>query len=346
MRVVVTGGASFIGSHLVERLVADGHQVRVIDNFTSGSGRNLQDAYQMGLDWRGQVICLDLRIATPSQLAKLIQGYDLVYHLAADHGGRGYVEKRQIATSNNFAIDNNLFQAAVLAGTPRIIYASSGCIYPKYLQEQGNVCYLGETDDGSNPNDGYDPDGLYGLAKLAGELTLQRLYQECGIESVSCRFFTVYGPRAKENHAIISFIARAFIQRDPWLVWGDGTQVRNWTHVDDIVNGLVLSQSLSGCESLNLGTMETITVDQAVAEVLQHTRDCYYPDYNPEIQHDLTMPTGPMVRVADNFRYLQLGGHPLTPFTEGVRSTLDWYFQNKNRDWVEQELDRLLVDRR
>ena len=338
-KAVVTGGASFIGSHLVEKLLAQGDEVIVLDNLSSGSLTNLSDSIQ---DPRLTIFEPDLRVCTVSQIKEMLKGANIVYHLAADHGGRGYVELNQVNCSNNFAIDNNVFQACIQARIPKIVFASSGCIYPMHLQtDTSKMLYLTEEDAGPP----YDPDGLYGMAKLTGELTLQRMFEENDIESTSCRFFTVYGPRAKENHAIISFIARAYAQRNPFDVWGDGTQVRNWTYVDDIVNGLVMSGRFHGCNVLNLGTIERITVEQAVRTTLALANQLYYHgEYNPEIQHDLTKPTGPLNRVADNTKYLGYGSPPLVTFQEGLRKTIKWYFETEHSNI--EDLDRLLIDRK
>lgn len=365
MKITVTGGASFIGSHLVDALLAEGNEVQIIDDLSSGTLDNLPPDDT----WYGRlkVTTIDLREELPRRIATQIRSSDIVYHLAADHGGRGYVETRQVATSNNFAIDNNVFQACILANVPKIIFASSGCVYPICLQGEENLYgtkepYSLSEDDikaightGYSWGDdigGYDPDGLYGLAKLTGELTLQEIYKENGIESVSCRFFTVYGPRAKENHAIISFIARAFIRQDPWQVWGDGTQIRNWTHVRDIIQGLLLARDLPGCQALNIGTEEHITVRQAVFKTIDlankyhFTRAISIPkNYKPMINWDLTKPTGPMVRVASSQKYKDLGG-TFTPFDEGLEETLNWYFSSHDRDQVAADFERLLIERK
>lgn len=350
MKITITGGASFIGSHLVDALLAEGNKIQVIDDFSSGSIENLP------LGGTFKFTNIDLRHESPSRIAAQIRTSDIVYHLAANHGGRGYVETRQVATSNNFAIDNNVFQACILADIPKIIFASSGCVYPLRYQTSefaDNPIELTEGDVGPGTHGaGFHPDGLYGFAKLAAELTLQEMYKENGIESVSCRFFTVYGPRAKENHAIISFIARAFIRQDPWQVWGDGTQIRNWTHVRDIIQGLLLARNLDGCQALNIGTEEHITVREAVFKTidLANTRNGVYRAqngewYNPMVEWDLTKPTGPMVRVASSQKYKELGGE-FTPFDIGLEETLNWYFDIRDRDQVAADFERLLIERK
>lgn len=337
-KVIVTGGASFIGSHLVERLLSQGDQVTVLDDLSSGDLSNLSQCIQ---DPNLTVFQPDLRNCAVSQIRSFFERAKVVYHLAADHGGRGYVELHQVSCSNNFSIDNNVIQGCIQARVPKVVFASSGCIYPMNLQtDTSKMLYLTEED--ARPP--YDPDGLYGMAKLVGELTLQRAYEEAGLESTSCRFFTVYGPRAKENHAVISFIARAFGQRNPFTVWGDGTQVRNWTYVDDIVNGLVMSAHFKGCNAINLGTTERITVEYAMQLTIAYANEHYYSgDYDPKIEYDLTKPTGPMNRVADNEKYLATSPPPLMSFRDGLLKTMEWYFST---DHNTEELDRLLIDRK
>ncbi len=379
MKTLVTGGCSFIGSHLVEKLVEMGDEVFVIDDLSSGSLENFTREILPDRDFR--VSKRNLREWAPVMLEPALKGMDRIFHLAADHGGRGYVEERQIACSNNFAIDNNVLQAALLAEVPRMIFASSGCIYPTMVQEDVNTSVLLTEEDASIEVQGelkhdagsfyysqagvaggglwgaIQPDGLYGLAKLAMEMSLEHAFRENDLSSVSCRFFTVYGPRAKENHAIMSFIARAFTKQDPWIVWGDGSQVRNWTYVDDIVDGMISSADHplfeKGAHQINLGTSEEITVRDAVREVimleaqrLSGTKNLHAEDfYNPTITYDETKPTGPLNRVADNSFWISLTGIEPMPFTEGLKRTFDWYYETKDSDFVSENFERLLIER-
>ena len=102
----------------------------------------------------------------------------------------------------------------------------------------------------------YDADNMYGWAKLMGELSLRAYHRDYGLKSVSCRYFTVYGPRGHENHAVMAMIARAFIRQDPFEVWGSGRQVRNWTYVSDIVAGTLLAAArIDDARAVNLGTL-------------------------------------------------------------------------------------------
>jgi nucleoside-diphosphate-sugar epimerase len=325
--VLVTGGASFIGSHLVDALIERGGCVRVVDDLSSGDLANL--AAHQGSS-RLEFVKADLR--EPAVARSAVDGVDVVFHLAADHGGRGYVDRHQAGPASNLFLDGVVFSEALRAGTDQVIFASSGCVYPNYLQEDpAQVLYLRE--DMVGPP--YDADNMYGYAKLMGELTLQAYAREHGLKAASCRYFTAYGPRANETHAVMAMIARAFVRKDPFEVWGTGEQIRNWTYVDDIVTGTILvAERVTDGSAVNLGTMERVRVMDAarmILDLLGHSSDiATRPD----------MPTGPLNRVADNRHARELlGWEPSVQFSQGVRRTIEWYTQSKDRDGVASVLE-------
>ena len=331
--VLVTGGASFIGSHLVDQLISLGATVRVVDDLSSGTITNIQSHITSD---RIKFIKGDLRDHKILELA--MQGIDIVFHLAADHGGRGYVELHQTDTANNFVIDGLVFKEALKQKVHKVVYASSGCIYPNFLQKNVNKeLYLKE--DMARPP--YDCDNLYSWAKMMAELQLKASYREHGLMSVSCRFFTVYGPRGIENHAIMALIAKAFIRQDPFEVWGNGKQVRNWTYVDDIVRGMILAaEKVNDSTSINLGTQERIKVIDAVKMIFDYFK------FHPKIDFQLHMPVGPVNRVADNSLAKELlGWEPKTKFSEGLITTIDWYIKNHEITKTKDKLHTLLVNR-
>ena len=172
-------------------------------------------------------------------------GMDVIFHLAADHGGRGYVDLHQYACSTNLGLDSILFRSAIDAEVEQVVYASSGCIYPLYLQvDPGETLYLTE--------DMEKAPGTTRMACTAWRRWPQSpcsvpMHDEHGMKTASCRYFTVYGPRGVENHAVIAMSPWAFLRQDPFFVWGTGAQIRNWTYVDDIVEGTIRSaQSYRG----------------------------------------------------------------------------------------------------
>src|SRR5260370_2374167 len=128
-----------------------------------------------------------------------------------------------------------------------------------------------------------------------GEFTLQASAEEPTLGAAPCRYFTVYGPRGVENHAVIDMVARAFLGQNPFEVWGDGTQIRNWTYIDDIVEGTILAgEKINDGTAVNLGTMERITVLECAKMV------CDFTKHKAEIKKRPDMPTGRLSRVAGN----------------------------------------------
>jgi nucleoside-diphosphate-sugar epimerase len=333
-RVLVTGGASFIGSTLVDHLINRGTTgIRIVDDLSSGTRENIQAHIDAG---RVEISIENL--LTPGAADQSVEGIDVVFHLAAIHGGRGYVDLHQAECAKNLALDGNLIRAAYSAGVEKFVFASSGCVYPLHIQQDvKRELYL--TEDMVGPP--YEADGMYGWAKLMGELTLKAYYRDFGMKSVSCRFFTVYGERGVENHAVMAMIARAFVGQNPFEVWGDGTQIRNWTYVGDIVEGMILcAERVDDASAVNLGTMERTRVIDAVREVLRYTGQ------KAEIKFLTDMPVGPLNRVASNeFSKRLLSWEPRVMFMDGLHRTIDWYFATKKRDAVSGYLARMLTER-
>jgi nucleoside-diphosphate-sugar epimerase len=329
--VLVTGGMSFIGSHLVERLLGEGACIRVADNLSSGNRANLGAV-------EGRFEFLEGDLLDRAFCRTAMSGMDTVFHLAADHGGRGYVDLHQAGPASNLALDGNVFFEAARAGVKKIVYASSGCVYPNHLQtDPSKEVYLSE--DLVGPP--YDADNMYGWAKLMGELALRAYCKERGMKGASCRFFTVYGPRGKEDHAVIAMIARALVGQDPFEVWGDGTQVRNWTHVEDIVEGTVLAgEKIDDGSAINLGTTERTTVADAARMVLEMA------GHRAPLSFRKEMPTGPKNRVASNdLARRLLGWEPKVRFKDGLERTVRWYLATHRREDVAARLGHLLVER-
>jgi nucleoside-diphosphate-sugar epimerase len=318
---------------LVDALIARGARVSVVDDLSSGKLSNIAGHIQ-----NGRVSFTEADLREPGVTRTAMKGIQTVFHLAADHGGRGYVDLHQAGPASNLFLDGVVFWEAVKAGVEKICYASSGCVYPNYMQSDlKKELYLRE-EDVKPP---HDADNMYGWAKLMAEMTLQAYHREFGIGTASCRYFTVYGPRGVENHAVIAMIARAFVGQDPFDVWGDGQQIRNWTHVDDIVSGTILAaEKINDGTAVNLGTMERVRVIDAARLVLE------YSGHKAEIRLRPEMPTGPLNRVADNHLAKQLlGWEPKIPFRVGLKQTMDWYFADRKKDQVRGTLESMLTAR-
>ena len=186
-------------------------------------------------------------------------------------------------------------------------------------------------------------DGEYGWAKFMGEMALKGYHKQFGTKGVSCRLFTVYGPRENESHAIIAFIAKAMIQQNPYEVWGSGQQDRNFTYVSDIVEGLKLAcENITDCRSINIGTSEITKIADAVQTV------CDIMGYNPAdgFFFDRTKPEGVHARAADTANQkLWLGWQPTVSFKEGITKTIEWYQANRTADELRENFERKLFER-
>jgi len=326
-KILITG-CSFIGSHLLVKLIdEDVKSIRVV-NLTD---RHLKyfKKYLKEIEFYQR----DLRDL--NQARESVKDINIVFHLASDHGGRGYVDLYQGKTASNLLLDGSVFYACLKQEVEKVIYTSSACVYPNFLQKDPKKeVYLREEMVGPP----YDADNIYGWAKLMGGMTLKAYYKDFGLKSAVCRLFTVYGERASESHAIIASIAKAFIKQDPYEIWGDGQQIRNWTYVEDIVDSLLLAvEKIDNATAVNLGTTERIKVIEMVNLIFKYTN--FYPK---KIQF-LKMPTGPLNRVADNSLAKKLlGWQPKYRFNEGLKKTIAWYFSTHKVEEVKKDLERLL----
>lgn len=314
--VLITGGASFIGANLALRLVNEGARVRVIDNLSTGRFDSICEQVERGsIDFRNH----DVEDAIPT--AQALRGVEYVFHLAANHGGRGYIDAEQASCSRNLAIDQAMIRLAAEAEVRNLVFASSGCVYPRSLQNDPRQARQLREDDVGPP---YDPDTIYGWAKLSAELTLGAYRREGKLRSVSCRFFTVYGPNNTGSHALQALIERAWRREDPFEVWGDGTQVRNWTYVDDIVEGTLRAAiEIDDASAVNLGTSVGTTI-AAAAKII-----CKLLNHNPTFTFRPEMPTGPINRVACHDRATALlGWSPRTELQKGLQKTIEWYLRS------------------
>ncbi len=334
--VLVTGGASFIGSHLVEELVNRGASVVVADNFSSGVRSNLSSVAD-----QIEVKIGDLR--DPAFTEKVMQDVDVVFHLAAVHGGRGFIATHPADCALNMALDGTVMDYAHKKGVERICFASSACVYPKSLQTEDRTTLLLREDMADPFHEGKAfADEEYGWAKFMGEMTLGAFHRQYGVQGVSCRIFTSYGPRENETHAVIALIAKSFARADPYEIWGTGEQDRNFTFVSDTVEGLIRSsERIDDCSPINIGTSEHVKIKEVANTIFELT------DFHPnEVNFDTSKPQGVYSRAADNTRCRDLlDWEPKTKLDEGLRQAIDWYFATKERRHVQEHIEQLLFQR-
>jgi nucleoside-diphosphate-sugar epimerase len=344
--VLVTGGASFIGSHLVDTLLKAGAEVSVADDFSSGRLENLNYPLvkKNSTQWKhGSLTVFKGDLKNRSFTRRMVNDVDVVFHLAALHGGRGYIDTHPAECCSNMILDQLVFEEACKAGVKNLCFASSACVYPSYLQEQAGSSYLlKEADADPFQRDKAFADLEYGWAKLMGEMALKAYHREYGMKTAAVRIFTAYGPRENETHAIIALIAKAFVKMDPYVIWGNGEQDRNFTYVQDIVDGLIAaSQKIEDGSPVNAGRSDRLTINQAIDLVFDIV------GWKPKkISRDTSKPQGVASRAADTNKASKvLGWTPKVSYREGFKKTIDWYYANRSVDVVKANLDRLLLER-
>ncbi len=308
-RVLVTGAGGFVGHHLVKYLVRRGQYVRGVD--VKIPGYEPSPAHEFAL--------LDLRQTTNAHIAT--RDIDHVYHLGADMGGIGYITTFHAAIArNNVLINSNVLEHARLNNVKRLLFSSSACVYPRFLQDSPDCQALREDD--AYPA---DPEEGYGWEKLFAEKLCQYYREDYGLTTRIVRFHNVYGPlgsydggKEKAPAAICRKVAEAPDGCEV-EVWGDGEQTRSFMYVDDCVEGMYRLMHSEYAHPLNLGTDELVTVNQLVDLVAA------IAGKRITKRHDLSKPQGVRGRNSDNTRLRQvLGWEPRTRLREGLVPTYHW----------------------
>lgn len=327
-KVIVTGGAGFIGSGLVDNLLEKGAEVIVVDKllFPNASwiwnaklGR-LSDIYKKHGYKDVQLQIIDL-YSERDRFQLLAQNYDVVFHLSAVFGGREFVDTQEVECSKMLAVDHNVISASAEAGVSHVHYSSSACVYPPSLNTPD---VLLKEDQILSTGEGWKTsDNLYGFAKLMGEMQLLAYYRERGLKSSACRYLTVYGPGGFDSsHAISALIGKALDKQNPYEVWGTGNQERGFTFVTDIVNGSVLAaEKISDGTAVNIGWDKRYKISDVAELILKisgHTPD--------KIHYDTTKPEGPFSRALDvSLAKKLLGWEPKVDLEEGLATTIEWH---------------------
>lgn len=254
-RILVTGGAGFIGSHLVDRLIAEGSGVTVLDNFDTGKLGNVSGHKDL------RIVKGDVR--DYALIRRTVEDVDAVFHEAALASIVLSVQDPLVANEINVTGTLNLLKASSDLGVKRFIYASSAAVY-------GNVSAPRKKEDML-----LDPASPYGMSKLAAEKYAKIFYELYGLETVSLRYFNVYGPRQRFDEkwaygGVISIFLDRLLKNMPPVVHGDGEQTRDFVYVKDVVeaNMLALKKSGAAGEVFNVGTGKRITVNK-VAQLLK-----------------------------------------------------------------------------
>ena len=306
---LVTGGAGFIGSHVVERLLQDGVRVRVLDNFSTGRPENLAFAREAGD--RLEVIDGDLRDLAAVERA--VQGVDVVYHQAAMRSVPRSVDDPLGANENNVTGTLHVLDAARRLGVRRVVYASSSSVY-------GAAPELPKREDQL-----LAPISPYAVSKAAGEAYARVWSQLYGVETVGLRYFNVFGPRqdpTSEYAAVIPRFILWALRGQRLEIHGDGRQSRDFTYIDNVVDANIRAGEApdAGGEALNVGCGERTSLLEIVAmleSVIGHAVERRHtPSRSGDVPHTL----------ADVAKAKRLMGYtPLVPFAEGFRRTVEYF---------------------
>jgi UDP-glucose 4-epimerase len=307
---LVTGGAGFIGSHLVEALVAAGRSVRVLDDFSTGSEANLAH-----LSNAIEILAGD--VADPGIVQGGVRGVDTVFHLAALASVQKSVEApaeshRVCATGTLTVLD-----AARRAGVRRVVYAGSASAYGI------------PSSDVQREDDPIHPLSPYAAAKLAGEMYCESFTACYALETVRLRFFNVFGPRQRADSpysgVIALFVAALGEGRTP-TVFGDGLQTRDFTSVRDVVRALLLASEKPGIggQVFNIGTGRGISLLDLLAALNRLLGTSVQPQHAAPRIGDIRHSRADIQRARE-----ELGYEPAVSFEQGLAETLDWYRSQK-----------------
>jgi UDP-glucuronate 4-epimerase len=312
--IIVTGGAGFIGSHLVDHLLAQGDSVEIVDNFDSFysdqvKSENIEHAL---LHPNCVLRRIDIRDAQALE-DQLKNHYDLIVHLAAKAGVRPSIENPIAYQEVNVNGTQNILEFARKRSIPKVVFASSSSVYginPRVPWEESDL--------------ELQPISPYASTKISCEL-MGHVYQHLyGINFIALRFFTVYGPRQRPDLAIHKF-TRLIDQGDSIPVYGDGSTRRDYTYIDDIIQGLVaaVEKDLNGFHVINLGNHETVSLSEMISEIENAVGKKAVINRLPEQPGDVPQTFASVKRALNLLDY-----KPETDFSTGIRNFIDWYRLN------------------
>jgi UDP-glucuronate 4-epimerase len=316
MRTLVTGGAGFIGSHLVERLIADGHNVAILDDFNDFYDPKIKRANISKVQKEIAVHDVDLRDA--AKIADLFKKakFNVVFHLAARAGVRPSIQHPQLYYDTNVAGTLHLLEAARSSQLERFIFASSSSVYGAakrvpFSEEE----HLTQT---------LSP---YAATKIAGEFLCSTYSHLYNMRIVALRYFTVYGARQRPDLAIHQF-TRKIHAGEAIDQFGDGTTRRDYTYIDDIVQGTMAALKYDGpmFDVFNLGESDTMQLKDLIAAIEKTLGEKAKINVLPEQPGDMAL------TCADIFKARKLLGYvPKTKFEDGLPKFVDWFLKSRAR---------------
>ena len=314
MRILVTGGAGFIGSHLVEKLLAAGHKVAILDDFNDFYDPQIKHANIAAIAKDVTVHHLDLRDSASVRNLFHAEKFEAIAHLAARAGVRPSIQHPQLYYDTNVNGTLHLLDAARVTGVERFVFASSSSVYG-----------ISKTVPFSEDQHLTQTISPYAATKIAGEFlcsTYSHLYQ---VRVDTLRYFTVYGPRQRPDLAIHQF-ARRIYAGQPIDQFGDGTTRRDYTYIDDVIQGTIAALNYDGphFDIFNLGESETIQLKDLIAAIENALGKKAKINRLPEQPGDMPSTCADISKA----RKL-LGYNPITRLSDGLPRFMEWFLRNQ-----------------
>ena len=300
-KILVTGGAGFIGSHIVEKLVKDGLKVRVYDNFLRGN--KLDDSINKEIE----LIKADVR--DKDKLDQSLKDINYVFHLAA-YLGVDIVAENPLETMEVESIGTyNLVSSSINRGIEKIIYISTSGVYGKV-----------EIDKGVNEDFLIAPSTSYAIAKRYNEIYLKSVSTKYNIDTFSLRYFNVYGPKQDERMVVPRFFSQA-LKNKPITVYGDGSDTRDFTYIDDTVRStLLIAEKCKGNEIINVAKGDDISIQNLAKNIIKMTGSSSKIDNIKSPSHRFDF--DPKKRCGDSNKLKKMTGYsPTTNLIEGLKKT-------------------------
>ena len=315
-RILVTGGAGFIGSHIVERLIKEDCEVGVIDNLSTGSESNIATHIRAK-----KVRLFNCDISDFAGVSEIVQEYETIIHEAALVSVSRSVEDPATVNSVNVDGSLNLLKAAVDSKVQKFIFASSSSVY-------GDSETLPKKESMTT-----NPISPYGVSKLTAEnycTTFARVY---GLKTVSLRYFNVYGPRQKSGpySGVIPIFVKKVLSGEAPAVNGDGNQIRDFTYVDDVVqaNILCLKKSVRPGEVYNVAAGKTISINDLASRIIELVgKSNLVPVHGPERNGDIRASYADITKISHD-----LGYKPRFTMKEGLEKVIDWFLSGNQAQW-------------
>jgi len=318
MRTLVTGGAGFIGSHLVELLVHEGHSVQVLDNFSAARRGNLAGVWS-------EIEMVEGDIRDLERVRHAVKGMEVVFHQGARGSVAFSVENPVVSNYINVNGTVNVLVASRDAGVRRVVFASSSSVYG---------------DDPELPkceNSKVNPISPYAITKLVGELYCRTFYQLYGLETFSLRYFNVFGPRqnlATQYTAVIpKFIHNLCLGQRP-IIHGDGEQSRDFTYVENVINANLLAATAHQGfgETFNIACGEATTVNELCRQLAQLIGAKVEPTYVAPRPGDVRHTVADISKAKRVLRY-----YPVVDWREGLKRTVSWYLNSGNTQYESKD---------